>query len=408
MVPADRYVLAIEDSAVQAKRLEFFFKKNNIDYKICANAQEALLTIEQSLPILIISDIIMPGMDGYELCSIIKKDDRTKDIPVILLTSLQDPNDIIRGLQAGANNFITKPYDQNYLLSRIKILLDNRDQPDCDDIIKLNYRGETFSIASGKKQILDLLISVYDTAIQRNDELISIKNQLEQSNKELLVANENLDAFTRTVSHDLKSPLSVIIGFASAIKDNPNSTISNDEKEFITHILDSANEMNQLIKDLLTFAKSSTQQINKIDIDISRLSKEICDTISREYSSKNYNIEIEPNLKTNADEALIKVVLTNLLGNAYKYSSKREEPKIIVGSKEYYGKTLIYIKDNGNGFDSQKAQNLFQPFNRFHTDKEFSGTGVGLSTVKRIIDRHNGEIWIESQIDIGTTVYFMI
>lgn len=408
------YVLAVEDSLVQAKRLEFFFKKYQIDYRIFSTGEEALIYLGKRIPELIISDVIMPGMDGYELCRRVKESPATAAIPVILLTSLQDPNDIIRGLQAGADNFITKPYDEKYLLSRIEHLLSNIGldnngfQKENTNPISLKYRGEEFKITSGRRQILDLLVSVYDTAIQRNEELTAIKIELEGTNRSLVQANEDLDAFSRTVSHDLKSPLAVIIGFTSAILDNPESSVSEEEKSYVQFIHESALEMTQLIKDLLSFSQSGRLDLREEELDLSDIANDILGGILLRYPQSTPKVTIESDLKVRADNKLMRVVLDNLLGNAVKYSSKVESPEIFFGKKEYFGKDLFFIKDNGAGFNMAKADKLFQPFVRLHSGLEYSGTGVGLSTVKRIIEKHGGEIWAESEEGKGATFYFTL
>ncbi|MHC1781076.1 MAG: response regulator [Bacteroidales bacterium] len=408
------YVLAVEDSLVQAKRLEFFFKKYQIEYRIFSTGEEALIYLGKRIPELIISDVIMPGMDGYELCRRVKENPATSGIPVILLTSLQDPNDIIRGLQAGADNFITKPYDEKYLLSRIEHLLSNIDidkngfQQENTNPINLRYRGEEFKITSGRRQILDLLVSVYDTAIQRNEELTSIKFELEGTNRSLVQANEDLDAFSRTVSHDLKSPLAVIIGFTSAILDNPESTVNEEEKSYIQFIHESALEMTQLIKDLLSFSQSGRLDLQEEELDLSDIANDILGGILLRYPQSTPKVTIESDLKAKADNKLMRVVLDNLIGNAVKYSSKVEFPEITFGKKEYFGKDLFFVKDNGAGFNMAKADNLFQPFVRLHSGMEYSGTGVGLSTVKRIVEKHGGEIWAESEEGKGATFYFTL
>ncbi len=408
------YILAVEDSMVQAKRLEYFFKKYRLNYRLFSTGEEALIYVSKRTPVLVISDIIMPGMDGYQLCRELKENPSTSAVPVILLTSLQDPNDIIRGLQAGADNFITKPYDERYLLSRIEHLLSNRNRDSDIQIrektepINLKYRGEEFKITSGRRQILDLLISVYDTAIQRNDELTAIKLQLEETNRSLLQANEDLDAFSRTVSHDLKSPLSVIIGFTSAIMDNPETTVSDEEKSYIQFIHESALEMTQLIRDLLSFSQSGRLDLQEEELDLSDIANDIIGGILLRYPESKPEIIIETGLKARADNKLMRVVLDNLIGNAVKYSSKCDSPSITFGKKEYFGKDMFYIKDNGAGFDMSKADKLFQPFVRLHSGMEYSGTGVGLSTVKRIIEKHGGEIWAESQSGKGATFFFTL
>lgn len=406
----NRHIVACEDSVVQAKRLEYLFKKYGITYKMYHNASDAYSSILESKPALVISDVIMPGISGFEFCTKIKLNEYLKDIPVILLTALQDPDDIIKGLQSGADNFITKPYNESEILLRVEHLLENRlisNESEDKSQIKLKFRGNEYLISSSKRQIIDLLISVYETATNRNAELSEIKSQLEKSNEELKQANNDLDSFSRSVSHDLKSPLSVIMGFAAAILDNPNSSINGEEREYLEHIMGSSEEMSQLIKDLLAFSQSGIAVLQKESADLTQIAREEIDNLLIRYPGLNPKIEIQDGMSTNADKNLIRIVLDNLLGNSFKYSAKRLAPVIKFYAEESFGSCVYCIEDNGSGFDSDKADELFKPFVRYH-DKEYSGTGVGLSTVKRIIDRHGGTIWAESKKGEGAKFFFTL
>lgn len=405
------YVLGVEDSLVQAKKLEHFFQIHNIDYKLFIKAEDAYKFALENPPELIISDIMMPGWNGYEFCTKVKSSPDLNSIPVILLTSLQDPHDIIKGLQAGADNFITKPYDENYLLSRIQYLLINRDirkAGNAEMVIELVFRGQKYQINSDKKQILDLLLSVYEAAIQRNDELIAIKAQLETANENLISANKDLEAFTRMVSHDLRSPLNGIIGFSDLLLTDTDYNLNPETENLLKFIQDSAWSMSQLINDLLAFARSGTVELERETLDLSEIAKDVMSKVLARDSSRHVEIDIQPNLNTQADPRMMRVVLDNLFGNAFKYSEKVSNARICFGQKTLYGQRVFFVEDNGAGFDIHKAEKLFQPFQRFHTSTEFKGTGVGLSTVKKIIDRHGGQIWAESEPGKGTTFFFTL
>lgn len=405
------YILAVEDSLVQAKRLEHFFKEYNINYQLYVNAEDAYQAVLNEKPELIISDIVMPGMDGYEFCTKIKESKNLSHIPVILLTSLQDPQDIIKGLQSGADNFITKPYDEKYLFSRIQYLLINRDirfAGSAEMVIELVFRGQKYHINSDKKQILDLLLSVYEAAIQRNDELIAMKAQLEIANEQLKQANQDLEAFSRTVSHDLKTPLNGIIGFSDFLITDNESNLNEESKEWLKYIKESACAMSHLIQDLLQFSKSGLVDLEQEPVDLSKVAKEVIDNILQRDPSRKVMVIVEPDLNAKADPKMIRVVLDNLLGNAFKYSGLKADAEIRFGKKDYYGQDLFYVSDNGAGFDMNKAEKLFQPFQRFHSAQQFKGTGVGLSTVQRIIEKHGGQIWAESEVGKGATFYFTL
>lgn len=405
------YVLAVEDSLVQARKLEYFFHEHEISFKLFNNAEDAYDYALANPPKIIISDIIMPGMDGYEFCTKVKATPHLKFIPVILLTALQDPQDIIKGLQAGADNFITKPYDEKYLLSRIQYLIINSDirqAGNSEMVIELVFRDQKYQINSDKKQILDLLLSVYEVAIQRNDQLTAVKSELESAIQDLTAANQDLEAFTRMVSHDLRTPLNGIISLSELLITNQSDEISQESLTMLQFVNESAISMGMLINDLLAFARSGNTKLNKEIVNLSEIASEVMSRITALDPKNKITFKITPQQMAFADKGLIRIVFDNLLGNAVKYSSKVENPEIIFGVQNYFGHNLYFVKDNGAGFDSSKADKLFQPFQRFHSSSEFKGTGVGLSTVKKVIDKHGGTIWAESEIGKGTTFYFTL
>lgn len=405
------YILVAEDSQVQAKRLQFVFEKHDIKSVFCLNGADALDQAIKQKPSLIISDIMMPVMNGYEFCTKVKEIEDLIDVPVILLTSLNNPLDIIKGLQAGADNFITKPYDEDYLLSRIRYLLANRyilSQGAPDTGIDIMFYGERFRINSSKKQILDLLLSVYEAAVNRNTQLIHAQQQLQMLNEELKSTNKELDSFARTVSHDLRSPLNGILGFAELIKESYGDVLNDEGRKYIDWILQSGKGMSELIEKLLEFSRTKDVEISPQEVNLSELANEVVEGLQKSPGSGNYDIRIQQDMLANADPALMKIVLSNLLGNAFKYSSNTESPIIVFASGHDSGKDFFYVQDNGVGFDMEKAEKLLEPFTRLHSGKEYSGSGVGLSTVNRIIERHGGELWFESKPGQGSVFYFTL
>ena len=405
------YILVAEDSRVQAKRLRFFFDKHKLNHKLLDNGADALEQAKQEKPAMIISDIVMPVMDGYEFCKKIKEVPDLQDIPVILLTSLNNPLDIVKGLQAGADNFITKPYDEQYLLDRIKYLLANRylrDHGAPDTGIEIVFQGQRFHINSSRKQILDLLLSVYEAAVSRNTQLLEAQRQLQLLNEDLKSANNELDAFAHTVSHDLRSPLGGILGFAEILKDDYGDKLDEEGKGYLDSIMQSANNMAKLIEKLLEFSRSKKSNIDPSHVDVSQIAAEVVQSLKKTTCMKKYDITIENDLHAYADKGLVKILLFNLLGNAVKYSQTVDSPKITLGSKKQDEQDVFYVEDNGVGFDMRKAKSLLQPFTRLHHDEQYSGSGVGLSTVHRIVARHGGKLWFESEPGKGATFFFTL
>ncbi|MHC1708762.1 MAG: response regulator [Bacteroidales bacterium] len=407
----DGYIMVVEDSHVEAIMLRQFLESNKLKIESFDNATDALNFAKTNLPTLIVSDIMMPGLSGYEFCSLIKADPVLKEVPVILLTALGDPLDIINGLQAGADNFITKPYDQQYLLSRIHYLLANRDMRKAgaaEMILEVMFLGQKYTINSEKKQILDLLLSVYEDAVKKQDELVIVQSRLHALNEELIQKNDELEAFAYTVSHDLRNPLHAIKGFSEMLEEEFNDVLPEEGRQYLSMIQTASDSMGQIIEDLLEFSKSGRGDIDRKDTNLSEIAIAIMDDLQFRQPGRAATITVAPELRVFADPHLMHLVLSNLLGNAWKYTSKKELTEISLGKTGENQKAVFFVRDNGTGFDNSMAEVIFNPFERLHSSEDYPGTGVGLSSVKRIIERHGGRVWAESVPGEGSTFYFSI
>jgi signal transduction histidine kinase len=403
------YIMVVEDSRSQAILLKSLLKKHDYKVRDFSNGKSAYEAAVEDPPMLIISDVLMPEMDGYEFCEKVKNTKELKDIPIILLTSLQDSMDIIRGLQAGSDNFITKPFDAKYLLSRINYLLANRElryQGTSDLVLEIVFNGQKYAINSERKQILDLLLSVYENAVQQNYQLLEAREQLMRSNEHLTSLNRDLEAFSYTISHDLRTPLNHISMSAQLLHQHYHDKLDEAGISYVETIHSTTRSMAEMINDMLQFSHTGTINVHPQPLDLSEMSRKVMQWIHQDAPDRVIDIRIDDNIQVTADQSLIMVVMKNLLGNAWKFTSKTTQPKIHVGSMKKAGSLVIFVKDNGAGFDPAKAMNLFTPFFRLHSQEEFPGTGVGLATAKRIIERHGGRIWAEGEPGKGATFFF--
>lgn len=188
-------ILVVEDSRTQAEELRYILEKRNFNVSMAVNGKEALDFMKGRIPDIVVTDIVMPEMDGYELCKRIRADEKLREVPVILVTSLSEPTDVIKGLEAGANNFITKPYDEKYIISRIEYLIANmemRRNSKTEMGIKVFFSGHTYFITAERLQILDLLLSTYENAYHQNRELMIMQKKLRESNEQLQEALANI------------------------------------------------------------------------------------------------------------------------------------------------------------------------------------------------------------------------
>lgn len=235
-----------------------------------------------------------------------------------------------------------------------------------------------------------------------------MEQKLRAAEEALQQANKELEAFSYSVSHDLRAPLRSIDGFSQIFEENYSSNIPDDAKHFLKRIRESASEMGRLIDDLLAFSRLSRQAINKQDVLIYDLAKSIADKLVNAEIARKIEVNIDNLPPCYADENLLRQVLANLLSNSLKFTRPVEKAKIEIGFQSRNGESVYFVKDNGVGFDMRYVDKLFKVFQRLHKVDEFNGTGIGLAIVDRVIRRHGGRVWCEGEIGKGAIFYFTI
>jgi two-component system, sensor histidine kinase and response regulator len=404
-------ILIAEDSPTQAEKLKYILKGQNYRVLAAVNGRAALELARREKPTLVISDVVMPEMDGYQLCHEIKSDQALSDIPVILVTTLSDPHDVIRGLECRADNFIIKPYDERYLLSRVQFVLVNHQIREADRAcigVEVHFHGQRHFITADRLQILNLLLSTYEAAIQRNQELTLAKNELRRSNASLEAANKELESFSYSVSHDLRAPLRAIHGFTEMVLDDGSGQLDETGKERLVRVQSACTRMGHLIDDLLNLSKVTRSELHRAEINLGAIARNVLAELQKAHPDRRVALKVDDSLMASADGRLLQIVLENLLGNAWKFTSKTPDAVIEVTSRKQDGQQVFVVRDNGAGFDQANAKNLFGAFQRMHSADEFPGTGIGLATVQRIIQRHGGRIWAESKPGEGAAFFFTI
>ncbi len=404
-------ILIAEDSPTQAQRLRYILEQQGYHVTHAANGRLALEAARQSKPTLVISDVIMPEMDGYELCRSLKTEAGLADIPVILVTTLSDPGDVIRGLECRADNFILKPYDERHLVDRVEFMLLNRQMHRGDQAsmgVEIIFNGLRHFITADRLQILNLLLSTYDAAIQRNKQLNSAQEELQRLNSRLEMTNQELEAFSYSVSHDLRAPLRHIDGYASLLDKKLRGKIGEAEQGYLANIVQSAHQMGQLIDDLLDFSRMGRAEMRHTAVDLNILVQETVRGLEPETRERQIVWELPVLPTVQADPALLRQVLVNLLSNAVKYTRGRTPARIAMNWHETDDEVVVSVHDNGAGFDMQYADKLFGVFQRLHRADEFEGTGIGLANVRRIVARHGGRTWAEGIPGEGAVFSFSL
>ncbi len=236
---------------------------------------------------------------------------------------------------------------------------------------------------------------------QAEDELKRQAIQLEAANKEL-------EAFSYSVSHDLRAPLRGIDGWSQALLEDYSNTLDEQAKTYLDRVRSETKRMAQLIDDLLQLSRLTSGEMTMEKVNMSDIVGAIANQLQAEQPDRLVNFSIQKGLFANADPRLLEIALYNLLGNAFKFTSKTLQAHIEFGQTEIDGPRAFFVRDNGVGFDIALAKKLFGAFQRMHRASEFPGTGVGLTTVQRIVHRHGGRIWAESAINRGATFYFTL
>jgi len=240
------------------------------------------------------------------------------------------------------------------------------------------------------------------------DHLSTEQRIIAQQKAELEAINDELRSFSYAVSHDLRAPLRAIHGFSEILSAEYADRIDERGRDFLRRICLASNRMSDLIEGMLALGQIARAELNRQRVDLSSLAGEIMRDFLETAPARKLKVEIEPDVHAMADPKLIQSVLQNLLGNAWKYSAQTAQACIRFGRTEHLGHRCFFVADNGIGFDLRYAQRLYTPFFRMHDAKKYSGVGIGLATVKRIIDRHDGSIWVESEVGKGTTFYFAL
>jgi signal transduction histidine kinase len=270
--------------------------------------------------------------------------------------------------------------------------------------------------ASGGRDELATLIDSFNEMLreiqQRDSALQKAHDELEQRvaerTQELVSANRELEAFSYSVSHDLRAPLDTINGFSYLLLKKYAGLLGGDAGESLQGIRAGAMRMSQLIDDLLNLSRVTTSTLHRQNVDLSEFARSIMEELCRETPGRKVEFVAPVTVEAHADARLLRIVLDNLLRNAWKYTSHHAEAHIEFGQEGRNGQTVFFVKDDGSGFDPRGAGRLFQPFQRLHSSAEFSGNGIGLATVRRIVQRHGGEVWAEGAVEKGATVYFTL
>ena len=243
---------------------------------------------------------------------------------------------------------------------------------------------------------------------ESNAHLAKANKMLERAKGEVEAANRELESFSYSVAHDLRAPLHVIDGFSQVLLEDYRDVLNAEGRRYLDGVSRSARRMGLLIDDLLKLSRVTKSELQRQIVDLSQLARSAIAELQAGQPDRQVEIVIAEAIVADGDEGLLRVVLENLLGNAWKFTSKRADARIEFSMVKRNGAPVFFVRDNGAGFDMASAGKLFGAFERLHSTDEFEGTGIGLATVQRVIARHGGRIWAESEVDRGASFFFTL
>jgi two-component system, sensor histidine kinase and response regulator len=376
-------ILIIDDKEANIFALEEMLEKPEREILYATRGKEGLkIALEKDID-LIILDVQMPEMDGFEVAQVLKSHKRTKDIPIIFASAeKKERKSVMKGFEEGAVDYLSKPLDPELTRAKVSVLL--KIQLQKKELIEKNH-----SLEKAEAEITRLNLDLQKNLVR-----------LEAMNKEL-------ESFSYSVSHDLRAPLRSLIGYSKMLEEDCRDKLNDEDIRTLDTITRNAHKMNKLIDDLLEFSKYGKKEMQKSEIDSEKLVRNIVDEISQSIQHRA-KVTLNALLPSYADHSLLVQVWSNLISNAIKYSAKCETPEIEIGCSKEENEITYFIKDNGAGFDMRYVDKLFGVFQRLHKAEEFEGTGVGLALVQRIISRHGGHVWAEGKVNKGATFYFSL
>lgn len=319
---------------------------------------------------------------------------------------------------SGALSAGEPPYDQATALERMRQAAAGT--PQVFEWQARSKAGEVFPIEVGiRRAVLGgqarLLVTARDIRERKSAEAeiralnAALEQRVIERTAELSAANHDLESFAYSVSHDLRAPLRSIDGFSKALIEDYGDKIDAEGQDFLNRVRAEAQRMGALIDDMLKLARVVRTELRRESVDITTLAREVEAALRQAAPERRVEVAIQEGMTAEADAQLVRIALTNLMGNAWKFTARRADARIEVGAVQEQGVTpVFYVKDNGAGFDMAYAKKLFTPFERLHTDKEFAGSGIGLATVQRVVSRHGGRVWAEGAVGRGATFFWTL
>ena len=367
-VPA---LLIVDDQETNQRLYRAALKDIGAEVLSAATGEEALRLCAERSFAMILLDVHLAGMNGFEVALRLRQAGLAEATPIVFVSAVYvHEANAFRAYRLGAVDYILSPVVPQILRAKAAVFL---------RMDRMRRDAEAQARA------------------------------MEQAYRELRSAHAELEHFSDSVSHDLRTPLGQIVAFARLLQARSGAQLDDRGRECLDHLIQAADHMNTLIDDLLDLARMTRSELRGEPVDLSAMARQIAQALNEAAFDHPVQWSVEEGLQVQGDPRLLRAALTNLLGNAWKYGAGQPRPEVVFGRLERDGVPVYFVRDNGAGFDVEAAgDRLFRPFQRFHSQRQFPGTGVGLAIVQRVVMKHGGEIWAESAPGQGASFYFTL
>lgn len=386
-------ILAVDDSLTYLEELARHLRDEGYDVVKARSGEEALELLAIQPVDAILLDLVMPGLSGTDVCRRVKAEPALRYVPLIILTAVSEREAMLQGINAGADDYVTKSEDFEPLKARLRAQLRRKQFEDENR----RMREQLFAKESDARQA---------RAITEATQALS--QQLERQNGSLEILNRDLQMFAYSVSHDLRQPLRAVAGFSKLLAASCGHKLDEQERGYLDRVRAGAVRMGDLIEGLLVLSHVTRKELALTPVRLDKLATKIAANLRDLDPQRTVEFICAAALEVEGDRHLLASVLENLLGNAWKFTARCEHARVELGVVSTAARRIYFVRDNGAGFDMRYAEKLFTPFERLHSEEEFPGTGIGLATVQRIITRHGGRIWAEGTTGGGACFYFTL
>ncbi len=383
-------ILAVDDSVTYLNELASVLRGERYDVVLAHSGEEALELLAVQRVDCILLDLLMPGIGGEEACRRVKGAPFMRDIPLIVMTTLDEARrDDRDSLGAGAADYIQKSSEFEVLKARVRAQLRRKQFEDENRRIREELLQKELEVQEAK------------AARELNETKAALIEELERKNDEL-------EAFSYSVSHDLRAPLRGIDGFSQALLEDCADKLDAVGLDHLRRIRANTERMATLIEELLKLSRVGRSELSRERINVSALARSVIDDLRKQEPGRHVDFFVQDGLYADASGPLLKIALENLLGNAWKFTARTPAARVELTTSDLAGAVVYRVRDNGAGFDMSYTEKLFRPFQRLHHQTEFPGTGIGLATVQRIVERHGGRIWADGAVGEGATFSFTL